>query len=144
MATLYYNDAYFRALFPAFNSTVLYPLLTISAQWDMASGYITDNTFTACVAGMTPKQQVGALNLMTAHLLYLNNLAASGQPSGVVTGATIDKVSVTLQPPPEPNQWQWWLNQSPYGAQLLALLQVAAAGGRYYTAGVPVVPAFRR
>ncbi len=149
MATILYNDANFRALFPAFADVTKYPQATIQQYWDLATSYITDCTRTGYYEGFAcvnrqPKQQTNALNLMTAHLLYLNTLVAAGQPTGTLTGATIDKVSVQLQPPPAPNQWQWWLNQSPYGQQLLALLQVAAAGGRFFTSGAPVVPAFRR
>ena len=72
-----------------------------------------------------------ALNFMTAHLVYLNQIANSGQNTALMQGATIDKVSVQLTPPPEAGQWQWWLNQSPYGQSLLALLQVASVGGFY-------------
>jgi len=75
--------------------------------------------------------------------LALSAKANSGDVAGVVTAATIDKISVTLMPPPGLNQWQWWLNQTPYGQQLLALLQIAAAGGRFYSAGKPVVGVFR-
>lgn len=148
MATILYNDTNFRAMFPAFANTTTYPQATIQQYWNLATSYITDCTRTgyyegfACVNG-TPAQQTNALNLMTAHFLYLNTLIVAGQPTGVLTGATIDKVSVQLQAPPESNQWQWWLNQSPYGQQLLALLQIAAAGGRFFSAGAPVVCSIR-
>ncbi|OWK47571.1 hypothetical protein FRUB_01270 [Fimbriiglobus ruber] len=58
-----------------------------------------------------------------------------------MTGATIDKISVTLEPPPAPNAWQYWLQSSPYGQQLLALLQVvsaAASTSRRVFRGKPV------
>jgi hypothetical protein len=86
---------------------------------------------------MKPSQQTLALNLMTAHLVFLSDQVAAGETGGVVTGATIDKVSVTLEPPPSSNNWQYWLNQSPYGKQLLALLQVASVGGMYVSTAVP-------
>lgn len=144
MATIYFNAAVFRATAPAFSNTFTYPDARIQAQWDLATAYLSNNTVIGCYNGMPLGQQTSALNLMTAHLMALNAAIAAGQPTGVLTGATIDKVSVQLQPPPDENQWQWWLNQTPYGQQLLALLQVASAGGRFFTSGLPVVPAFRR
>lgn len=144
MATVLYNSATFRGLFPAFANTAIFPDAVVQSQWDLATAYISNNTVTACYNGMASGQQVSALNLMTAHLMALNQLIADGQPTGLLQGATIDKISVQLTPPPEESQWQWWLNQTPYGQQLLALLQVVAAGGHFYTAGAPVVPAFRR
>jgi len=43
---------------------------------------------------------------------------------------SVDKTSVTLVAPPgADNQFKYWLNQSPYGQALLALLSVQSAGG---------------
>lgn len=134
-----YNDANFKALFPEYGN---YAEAALSQYWTFATGYISDQNGGCYVGGMSLAQQTQALNLMTAHLVYLagliskGGLQATGQVPGVVTGATIDKISVTLQPPPEVNQWQWWLNQTPYGQQLLALLQVVAVGG-FYGSGAP-------
>ena len=74
---------------------------------------------------------------MTAHLLALSVMIASGNTPGVMVAATIDKISITLEPPPAPNAWQYWLQTTPYGQQLLALLQVASVGGFYAASGVP-------
>lgn len=144
MATISFNSALFRATAPAFSNTFKYTDPMIQAQWDLATSYLSNNTATGCYNGMTLAQQTSSLNLMTAHLMALNSAIAAGQPTGLLQGATIDKVSVQLTPPPEVNQWQWWLNQTPYGQQLLALLEIASAGGRFFSSGVPVVPAFRR
>lgn len=144
MATVLFDSALFRGLCPEYSSMTLYPDAVIQAQWNMATSYITNNTITAFYEGLVCGQQVSALNLMTAHLMYLSSLVTAGQPTGLLQGATIDKVSVQLTPPPEEDQWQWWLNQTPRGQQLLALLQVAAAGGRFFSSGAPVVAAFRR
>ena len=92
---------------------------------------------------MSLAQQTGALSLMTAHLLGISVSANAGQNSGVVISATIDKVTVGLMAPPAGNNWQYWLNQTPYGQQLLALLSAASAGG-FYVGGNPVVSNFRR
>jgi len=101
----------FRATAPAFSNTFTYPDARIQAQWDLATAYLSDNTAIGCYNGMPLGQQTSALNLMTAHLMALNAAIAAGQPTGVLTGATIDKVSVQLQPPPDENQWQFDLMQ---------------------------------
>jgi hypothetical protein len=108
--------------------------------WNEATAYISNNTASG---GLTQQQRYRAINLMTAHLAVLNTQAAAGQQAGLVQGATIDKISVQLTPPPEVNQWQWWLNQTQYGQQLLALFQVAAAGG-FFVGGFPTTYTLRR
>ncbi len=79
---------------------------------------------------------------MTAHLAKIGDMIASGEAPSIVNASTIDKISVTLTPPPAKNQFQWWLNTTPYGAQLLTLLSMAAVGG-IYTGGSPERSAFR-
>lgn len=143
MATVFFNAAAFRASFPSFSNATAYPDSRMQMYWDMATAYITDQTGGAYCAGMNAKQQVLALNLMTAHLLALSNLIASGQTPGIEVSATIDKISISIEPPPATNQWQYWLQTTPYGAELLALLQVMTVGGRFYNPR-PVVTAFRR
>lgn len=142
MSTINYNDANFRALFTQYSNPSTYPQAAIQLWWNAAGSYINPN-YCGGWSSMTLAQQTLALNYMTAHLYFINNLAAVNDDSGIITGASIDKISIALQPPPEVNQWQWWLNQSPYGKQLLALLQVAAVGGRFFNP-VPTSTAFRR
>lgn len=142
MATHTLDIAVFRLLFPPFADPTKFPDAYIQAQWDMAVTYFGD--VDGCLFGGPEKQS--ALNLMTAHLMQLNILIAAGGSAGaggVLTGATIDKVSVTLAPPPFKNGWQWWLAQTPYGAQLWALLQLKSAGG-YYIGGLPERRGFRK
>jgi hypothetical protein len=128
--TIQFNVTLFRTQFAQFASDVLYPDATLQTYWDMATNYVTNKAPQGL--GLCLPQQTLALNLMTAHLAALMTLIASGQSSGVVQGATIDKVSVQLQPPPVVDQWQWWLNQTPYGQQLIALLSVVGVGGFYF------------
>lgn len=143
MAIVPFNVADFRALFPAYADSDRYPDAMLQAYWDTATAYVSDRKGGCYVGGMTAAQQKLALNQMTAHLVYLSGLIAAGNTPGVMTGATIDKISVTMEPPPATNQWQWWLNQSPYGQQLLSLLQVASVGGFYASSGVPGRAGFR-
>jgi hypothetical protein len=137
MPCINYNDSAFRALFPAYANTTTYPASTLQVYWTTATAYVNNMYGGWYTGGLTLNQQTLALNQMTAHLVFLSGLAVAGNTPGIVVGATIDKVSVTLEPPPAPNQWQWYLNQTPYGQQLLALLQVASAGGFYISTAVP-------
>ena len=125
MAVLF-NSALFRTQFPPYADITAFPDVLLQLYWNNATTYINNK----CSALRTDRLTL-ALNFMTAHLTYLNQIANSGQNTALMQGATIDKVSVQLTPPPETNQWAWWLNQSPYGQQLLALLQVASVGGFY-------------
>ena len=138
MNVIAFNEAAFRGMFPAYATTTPQTSdVILLAYWDAATAYISNRKGGCYMGGMTVAQRTLALNYMTAHLVYLSGLIAAGTTPGVMTAATIDKVNITLQPPPASNQWQYWLNQSPYGQQLLALLQVASVGGFYVSSAVP-------
>lgn len=130
-----YNDTTFRSLFLAFANQEMFPQASLSLYWGIATNYISK--YPQYCGGSNLEQQTLMLNQMTAHLVQLNSMAGSGQQAGIVTAASVGAVSVTVQPPPEVNQWQWWLNQTPYGQQLLALLEVLSVGGYYIADGVP-------
>lgn len=128
----------FRQRFPAMADPVVFPDAQILAQWEMATCFISQ--------GRTLKAKCleTALYLMTAHLLWSGWLISQGQTSAnIVTGATISKVSVSMQPPPAKSAWQFWLASTPYGLQLWALLNIKAAGGAY-VGGLPERTAFRK
>lgn len=83
--------------------------------------------------------------LMVAHLLQLAANAAAGNGSvGQLSGASIDKVSVSFAMPPATDAWSYWLNGTPFGQQFAALMkrcQGAAfyVGGRSERAGFRVI-----
>lgn len=135
MNPIQYNDAQFRALFPAFANTGTYPEATLSLYWGVATAYIAP--YPQYCDGINLSTQTLMLNQLTAHITQLNTMAATNQQAGIVTGAGVGAVNVTLQPPPEVNQWEWWLNQTPYGQQFLALAQVLTVGGYYIADGIP-------
>lgn len=137
-AVLVFDIAAFRVEFPAFNNAAAYPNATLQAYWNNATNYISSTNYGWL--NCAPRQQ--ALNLLTAHLAALSALIAAGQTPGFVKDATVDKVSVSIVPPETQNQWQWWLNTTPYGQQLLALLTVKSVGG-FFVGGSPVRAAFR-
>ena len=138
-AIVTFNYAQFIERFPEYSDTTLYSQSILQGWWDIAIFYVSN--IANCGTVQDDKRQY-AIELMMAHLIFLSLLIAGGQVPGLVDAATIDKISVTLVKPPETNQWQWWLNISPYGQQLLALLQVNSVGG-YYIGGAPIQAGFR-
>ena len=144
MAAIIFDPTAFREEFPAFNCTPPISNDTLQAYFDQATLYINNPTGGAyCNPERTAAQRRLALYLMTAHLAAIARLIYQGQAPGIMTSATVDKVSVTLEPPPAANQWQYWLQSTPYGQQLLALLQVVSVGGTYINPR-PELAAFRR
>jgi len=117
--------ANFRVIFPAFSNVVSFPDAVIQAFWDVGVTYLGD--YDGCLLAGDPLQS--ALNYMCAHLLQLSVMAQAGLTPGIVTQSTVDKVSVSIAAPPAKNAWAWWLNLTPYGSALWALLTVKGAGG---------------
>lgn len=124
----------FRATFPPFADPALFTDAFIESQWDLATAFM--NPWDSCFINGARLQQ--ALNLLTAHLIFLSELINKGAASGggaqvgPMASASIDKVAVSMVAPPTRNGWQYWLSSSPYGLTLWALLQALAAGGFYF------------
>lgn len=137
-----FNPTTFRTLYPQFANVTTYPDITLQANFDLATGYVANDTY----GDMTDAVRTQALNLMTAHLLAVSALIAQNNYQGqvgIVRAATIDHVQLQLEPPPNRGQWRWWLNTTPYGAQLAALLEAQSAGG-FFVGGLPERLAFRK
>lgn len=141
---LTFDYALFQTQFPVYANPMTYPESAIESYWIMALNYISNVGNYGSLQGA---QRQYALNLFIAHMIYLSFLIGTGNPNtgsqvpGLMQTATIDKVSVGLTPPPLPNQFQWFLNQTPWGQQLLALLQMNSVGG-FYIGGQGAVAAF--
>lgn len=133
-----FNPLSFRQVFPAFCDATAYPDARLSAYFSLASGYVSPEDY----GSLAGEARTHAINLMVAHLLATTDAALAGQ-SGTVIASRVGDVQVQLQPPPERGQWRYWLNQTPYGAQLLALLEMQSAGG-FYVGGLPERSAFRK
>jgi hypothetical protein len=144
-----YNDANFRTLFAAFSNDTIYPTVALQMYWTVGSDYISTND-SPCNNLNGASLQL-ALDLMCAHLTTLftkdnNNVQEGedpGQPNLITTSASIGAVSVSDLPPPIKDAWDYWLNSTMYGQQLLALLQVKAVGG-FYVGGLPERESFRK
>ena len=143
MSTISFTPVSFREQFTAFQCTPAISDATLQAYFDTASLYISNQYGDTYYGSLTLAQRTQALYLMTAHLTAISRSIATGQQDGIMVGASVDKVSVSLLPPPAKNQWQYWLQSTPYGKQLLVLLQTAGVGG-FYIGGRPALPAFRR
>jgi len=120
--------------FALYSNPSIYPEPLLQAFWNVAINYMSDTGNFGDIQG-TQRQE--ALNLMLAHLVYINNLTQAGTVPYLMQTATIDKVTVGLTPPPLKNQFQWWLSVSPYGQQLLAMLQANSVGGHYIGGSSP-------
>lgn len=131
--------AEFREWFPAYADSSAFPDGLVHRHLDAACDHVSPRD----AGPLKGDGRRRALYLMAAHLMYLEQLLLSGNAGGVVSGASIDKVSVTLTPPPIKKQLDWWLNISPYGQQLLVLLKKKGAGG-LYIGGNPEREAFRK
>ena len=142
MSTITLDPAAFRALFPQFADATKWPDAALSIQFGAATGYVSADTY----GDMPVAARTNALYLMTAHLLALGVIIApgnyTGQP-GIVINSRVGDVQVQMQPPPERGQWRYWLNLTPYGAQLVALLEAQSVGG-FYVGGLPERAAFRK
>lgn len=135
-AVFTFDAAKFKAAFPAFAAV---DNNTLQGYWDSATCYVSPANY----GWLSGDCRLRALNLMTAHLAKLAEIIATGQLPGLEQSATIDKISVTMTPPPLKNQFHWWLSLTPYGQQLLALLMARSAGG-FYIGGLPERSAFRK
>jgi hypothetical protein len=131
----------FRQSFPAFANPVQYTDATLGIWFGMATTIISDIDY----GFLNGTARQNALYLVTAHIMQLGINAAGndGASPGFITEAQVDKVRVQVQPPPVKSQLGWWFNQTAYGAQLWAMLQLAAVGGMYI-GGAPELSAFRR
>ena len=122
----------FRTAYPVFDSV---PDATVQAA----------ATSALCLIGQDGCDcDVHQWQLMVAHLLYIQGQVATGNGNaGAVTSAAIDKVSVAFAAPPfGTSAYKFWLFKSPYGGQLLAMLDRCSKGG-VYVGGLPERSAFR-
>lgn len=141
MSVFTFDVTSFRLMFPVFEDQNRYPDVRLQMYWTMGTSYIDDNNVNW--GAMKGADRLLALNLMTAHLTWLSVLVQEGQTPYVIQGSAIDKINITLTPPPIPNQYRWWLQTTSYGIDLLALLQAKSVGG-FLIAGLPETAAFRR
>ncbi len=123
--TITFDATLFRSQIKAYADPTQYPDAILQGFWDMAIQFVSDSNY----GYLVDDGRALALNYMTAHLVYLNNIISAGTAPGMVVQSTVDRTSVSLLQPPQRTQWHFWLNQSPYGQALMALLKANAVGG---------------
>ena len=138
-----FDPAAFRVAFSEFANVACYPDGLLNMWWDAATSYISAQD--SCCFALNGARRALALNCLTAHIAKLFTTIAAGDTPQVMVSAGIDKIRVEVKPPPvnEGNMFQWWLSTTPYGQQVLAMLQLAGVGG-FYIGGLPERLGFRR
>jgi len=139
MTTIVFDIPSFRLKFPEFANATTYPNEMLQIYWDTATCYINNEDY-GCLSGSCREL---ALNYMTAHLTKIGTDTTVGDDPAFVNSATVDKVSVNIQSPPQKDQYEWWLSLTSYGQQLLALLKIRPVGG-FYIGGSIERAAFRK
>lgn len=120
--------AEFRILYPEFADKTKYPDAVLEDTLELATCYISTRNYGV----LHDKRRKRAIYLLMAHLQTLKDMIAKGKTQVTVTsGASIDKVNITLAMPPMDTQSQWWFNISTYGSSLWTLLEVKATPGFY-------------
>lgn len=116
-----FDIAAFRRSFPAFADETFYSDAAISAAAGMADCYISTSSRWYRCENCAALMQM----LITAHLLQLNGTEfVPGQSAtGVMTSASIDGISVGFSVnTANKGSFMAWLDKTPYGEQLGALL----------------------
>ena len=122
----------FLARFPEFSNEDLYPLSKVQNCGDRAMMHITPSALDMPMHG---RYREYALFLMAAHILTLDSQDDADQPGSSMAGtpfkATVGSVSVENTKPHSvtTDDWNYWLNQTKYGRELLAYLDTQTAPG---------------
>ncbi len=114
MTTIITSKEDFLKNFPEFSNCQEIELYLIRAKC-----YVSEKDY----GNLSAEERKLAIYLLTAHLLTLKKKIEKGQINpGFTSSANIDKVRVSMVPPPSLGAFEFWLNQTPYGGELLALL----------------------
>lgn len=130
MAEITVSVSEFRQKFPMFDDTTKYSDSFIQSMIDVAKLYISPEP--NCMVSVEMQKQM--IYLMTAHLLTLNYQIMQGDmssASGQVASASVGGVSVSKAVPNNKTELDYWLNLTPFGMQLLALLSLMTGVGFY-------------
>jgi hypothetical protein len=144
LGQIIFDDKTWRTLVPAFKDPVAYPTVILEMYFNNAACFIETCDVGLLSCSFSGSSRLLGLYLMASHLLATTQMVCDndGAPLGIVIEGQVDKVRVTLKPPPATDMFQYWLSTTPYGQQLLALLKVQSVGG-FYIGGSPQRSAFR-
>ena len=134
MSEVVVTVADFRNAFVEFSNTTNYTDALVGRFITMAEAYCSTKNFR-----VKPATRILLIELMTAHLITLNNIdptthesTGSGEGAGFETSASVGGVSVSLQAPVAKNAFQTWINSTGYGQQYWALLVANNPTGVHY------------
>jgi len=118
----------FRADFPEFADETVYLEPALQNSINAASSYISRQNSSY----FADENRLRGLELMAAHIYTLSAAMRRGNTQGgITTSSSIGSVSVTLLPPAIKRQFDYWMNQTAYGQQYLALLQSKSPAGLF-------------
>ena len=133
----------FRAQIPFFSDPLIYTDAAIEVNWDIATMYVSDNN----CGFLKDKARAYVINLIAAHLFNLaEKIDEENGGSGntfPVSSASEGTVSIGFDTPDAKNGLHFWLNQSPYGIEALALISMKGSIG-LYVGGYPVASHYRK
>ena len=120
-----YNDIV--TLFPEFSDGETYSTSTVTLAIETAKAFISPYV-TGTVRKNARKLMI---ELMCAHLLIIGEKQSSSGSEGLASGQVIQSkigdIEVHIKAPENSSQLTYWLNQTQYGQQLLALMSVYKA-----------------
>lgn len=145
-----YNDANFRAQFPAFASTTVYPEAVLAFAWSMGGGWVNQLSQARWGLGTKLQQAADLMGAVIARQLYgptkNGTQTSAGTPSpaadvtaGPIVSASNVDTSATIKLPEFGSSAfsALLLASPPYGTLLLSLLQISASVGPYIPSGRP-------
>lgn len=127
MTTVTVSVEEFLEQFPEFNTAEYAPYADLAPIYlAKAQVYITA---TYSGSRWTEEKRKLAIYLLMAHLIKLHYDSATGtNVAGQVASASVDGVSISyVQLPTTTDAWSYWLSLTPWGLQLLALLETMTA-----------------
>lgn len=134
MAAVILTPEIFREAFPEFSDTDKYPDALIQRYITTASLYINKYNYR-----LAPEIRLLALEYMTAHLITLfvngvgnGSVAGSSTAGGTILSASVGQVSVSMQAPIATDAYAQWIQSTPYGKALWALLAAHCPAGIYF------------
>ena len=138
MSSIVFDIAEFRVQYPIFDTISDAVVLRAFASAEM---FISNNTSDY----LTEVKLKFVLYLMTAHMLQIGveSDANEGISGGLVSSANIDKVSVSFEARLSKSAFQYFLNKTIYGEQILVLFSQWSAGG-FYIGGSTATLGFRK
>jgi hypothetical protein len=138
MSSIVFDIVEFRIKYPIFDS--ISDDIVLRA-FESAEMFISNNT--SCY--LTESRLKYVLYIMTAHILQIgiDNASNGGGNAGIVSSTSIDKISVSFEARLNKTSFQYFLNKTIYGEEILALFSLWSAGG-YYIGGSTATLGFRR